>query len=700
MMNASFPLTDENKKKEKWQSAWRRVPYAVAPATLLLLAFALGTIYFSHYEGTPANYQEFMGPAVMVASGRGFINPNLEALPELKAFLTPLPSLTERPPIDCFDPATLPAVVPQLPVEGYQIRHQYLFYTVAAVWKLTGISWSALAPLYGLFYAFSAMAFYALFRLAVSRPTAFLGSLLLVFSPMQLNNLLRLRDYAKAPFLLAAIAIAIFLLQRTVSRRALFGWAAAAGVVLGVGYGFRQDTFIAMPAISVVLLFFLGGIQHPWRIRLASVAVAWAAFYAASFPAQREMDASEKYHHLVQGLCGIYDGRLGAGGVPYTVVHRYFDIETIGIFQTYTKHREGAFRTIELSTQDYEDVGRDYSRELFGAFPADFLLRSWMAVRRTIDEMGADPGAAAPRGVANPWMDKLATGRAYLHAALVRYSHYGVPLALLLVAAFHLRRAFGLFFLLCFFGGYAAIQFAGRHNFHLQFVSLIAMLFLLERGWTLLRTAKRPTWNPTPPWRIPELQRCTFFAVAFLLLLFVPLSLARVYQQHHMQMLLQNYSSAPLQALECHDVPEADTRVSVTLSRSDGSALFNAPPRETGFDAAYLMAEFDTTRGPINGWVEYAASQFDFAPDWDFVLTITQSGTTRIFFPVYAFHRPATPTLRETSSYFRGLVLPASNRAKLVRVAEVQNAQQYPLWLTATLAPEWETQALFQRRTR
>lgn len=282
-------------------------------------------------------------------------------------------------------------------------------------------------------------------------PGPFFGTLLLIFSPMQLNNLLRLRDYAKAPFLLAAMAIALFLLRPTLSRSGLIGWAAAAGLVLGVGYGFRQDTFIAMPALTIVLLLFAGQARElGWRARLAGVAACWTLFCAASFPALREMGESCKYHYLVQGLCGIYDGRLGAGEAPYAVVHRYFDVESTDVFQAYTKQREGKFRALELFTKDYEDV----------------------------------------------------------------------------------------------------------------------------------------------------------------------------------------------------------------------------------------------------------ASQFDFAPGWDFEVPRTGSGTTRVFFPVYASYRPATQSTCETSSYFRGLAMSPVDRARLIGVAEVREAERFPLWLTATLAPGWETQPLYQQRTR
>ncbi len=685
------------------RTMWR----TLIPAGLALLAFATGTLYFSHYSGTPANYQHLMGPAVMLASGHGFVNPDLEALPELKAFLTPPPSLTELPPVDRFDPATLPELIPQLPVEGYQIRHQYMFYTIAAIWKFAGISWSVLAPLHGLFYAATAAALYGLFCLALPRSWAIFGVLVLIFSPMQLNNLLRFRDYAKAPFLIVAIFVAGYLMLRPLSRRGLYFWAGLAGLAMGLGYGFRQDTLIALPALSAVLLFFVHspGV-HPWPRRLACAGLCWGAFYLGSFPAQREMDASEKYHHLVQGLCPIYDGRLGAGDVPYTVVHRYFDLETTGIFQAYTKPREGAFRALELSTRDYEDVGRDYARELFYTFPADFVLRAWMAVRRTIDEMGADPDAPAPRAVESPWLLSLAAARARLHALLVRYAHYGVPLLLLCLAARDLRPAFGWLFLLCYFGGYAAIQFAGRHNFHLQFVSLFAMLCLLERSLRITQALVRRGEGRTVLLESlahlsrTHAMRAAMFAAVFLAGLFGPLWLARVWQQHQVRGLFDAYVVAERAPLRLQRDSGSEGWQTVSLWRADASPVFASPPRETGFDAAFLMAEFDTASGPVTARIEYTASQFDFAPGWVLELPKTSSGSTRVWFPVYAFYSPGRHGQRETTSFFRGLEIREEEAARLLGVEEMLHPEQYPLWLSARLAPDWRGQPLYQRRTR
>ena len=52
--------------------------------------------------------------------------------------------------------------------------------------------------------------------------------------------------------------------------------------------------------------------------------------------------------------------------------------------------------------------------------------------------------------------------------------------AIVAAAAYELRVALFLLFFLMYFGGYPAIQFAARHYFHLEFITLGALGLLLQ----------------------------------------------------------------------------------------------------------------------------------------------------------------------------------------------------------------------------
>src|SRR5262245_30275883 len=79
----------------------------------------------------PNFYQVHFGPAVMMACGRGYVSPQVDASPSLAAFLR-----LQRDTISCADlPLDLPVVNPT----SFQRASKYLFWTCAAVWRVAGI---------------------------------------------------------------------------------------------------------------------------------------------------------------------------------------------------------------------------------------------------------------------------------------------------------------------------------------------------------------------------------------------------------------------------------------------------------------------------------------------------------------------------------------------------------------------------------
>jgi len=233
-----------------------------------MVAGFVGAAYQGAMPRTAHFFQELFGPAVMFAAGHGWKNPDLDELPALHAFLHPPMPAAHPPAIDRFDVASLPAEVAVLPWDNFQLRQRYLIYAVGVTWRLFGVSWSALTPLYALMYGVSAALLYGIFRLGAARAIAAALTLLLVFSPIQLDNLVRLRDYSKAPFILAAILLLGYMLRHRLTPRRLAAIALLFGVVTGIGSGFRMDVVMCLPAFVVVLLFFTRvRAERPWRAR-------------------------------------------------------------------------------------------------------------------------------------------------------------------------------------------------------------------------------------------------------------------------------------------------------------------------------------------------------------------------------------------------------------------------------------------------
>ena len=133
----------------------RRTDALIAGA-ILALGIALGAVYHKAYDdaGGPQDLpkREF-GAAVAMACGHGFANPGYVLTPALDAFLT---NRTDR--MACSD---LPAALPPMDLNATQRLYRYLMMSAGLVWRVTGVSWPGLAPLYALAYGATLAAAYA-----------------------------------------------------------------------------------------------------------------------------------------------------------------------------------------------------------------------------------------------------------------------------------------------------------------------------------------------------------------------------------------------------------------------------------------------------------------------------------------------------------------------------------------------------------
>jgi hypothetical protein len=246
-----------------------RLTEAAVVVAIIVVSTLLGVRVVQTYRAAgfaPSFYQPAFGPAVMLACGQGFRNPDTRELPPLAAFLS------EQD--DRFDCAALPATPATLPLDNFQTASRYLELAVGLLWTIVGVSWSRVAILSGLLFGFVAALTYALLRLGLSRPFA-LGLLIpAATSTPNFDLLPHLRDYAKGPFLLAIIFILGWLVTRRVDRRRVFQLSVLAGAVIGVGLGFRTDLAIAILPMVVTLATLL-----PSQVAAAS---GWSRFCCSS----------------------------------------------------------------------------------------------------------------------------------------------------------------------------------------------------------------------------------------------------------------------------------------------------------------------------------------------------------------------------------------------------------------------------------
>ena len=169
---------------------------------LFVGSFAVSQLAMQGFRAAGARpffYQSNFEPAVMMACGRGFVTSPTRPL-ALTEFLN-----VQRNDFDC---AQLPAAMTELPVtSAANANWYYLYGTAAAVWKFTGVSWTALDRVGSAMSATGAVFLYGLFRLISGAGLAAAIALVLTLSPANLTHLLSLRDYSKAPFVLGGVLI-------------------------------------------------------------------------------------------------------------------------------------------------------------------------------------------------------------------------------------------------------------------------------------------------------------------------------------------------------------------------------------------------------------------------------------------------------------------------------------------------------------
>src|SRR6267154_1107559 len=143
----------------------RRTDAAVASAMVIVAAIGGGASSARDLRlgGRPFFSQTCFEPAVMVACGKGFVISQPQP-PALQDFLF---EKTDR-----FSCDELPRDL-KVGTDGLVQRPwRYLMTSVAVAWMALGISWSGLAPLFGVFYGATAALAYALFRLLAGRIAA------------------------------------------------------------------------------------------------------------------------------------------------------------------------------------------------------------------------------------------------------------------------------------------------------------------------------------------------------------------------------------------------------------------------------------------------------------------------------------------------------------------------------------------------
>jgi hypothetical protein len=643
-------------------------------AALVALLFAStavwGTVYWNRSLQAgrqPEFYQSYFEPAVMMACGRGFVL----AHPPVPAVADFLARKTDRLPCDA-----IPQSAGLSDYGVYQRIWLYLMLTVALTWKVLGVSWSGMGPLFGGLFGATIVSAYGVFRVGMGRVVSLLGAAALSVSAIHLQNLPHLRDYAKAPMTIALIGLLFAMVVKPPSWRRLLTVAGAYGLVLGVGYGFRTDFLALIPVFFVVLFAFVpGGWLRNLSAKCAAAVLCLAVFTASAWPviATVRRGGGCQWHTVLLGLSDrpFNDSLMIAPG-PYSFGHAYSDSLVYAMTTGFARRVQPDVGYINYCSPQYDAATGRYLATLAGTFPADVVTRTVASIEQVVQTpfRWADtplPGFAA-------WFYKL---RFLLLRPLRGTGILFVGLALASLTAADLRLGlFGLF-VVSYFGGYPMLQFDVRHYFHLEMLTWWAIGFVVQQ--VVIRARRdgiRGVWRTGPDQR-PQLnwRRAAVTLMAVVAGAASVSWVVRSYQQRVVARLFHAYAEAP----------KEQVRLGPIVSGVFYPVSIEHPPDSYPYPVDVIEVEADAAAcGPR------AVATFRYREkEIEFTHTVAiaaghEAGTTRVFEPVYA--------------RFEGVEFADAGPGCVTSVFRLSDPDRLPVLLSATLAAGWERDALYQRR--
>jgi hypothetical protein len=663
----------------------RRRPDAAIAATVFAAAMAVGVLYcraFERSKAPPEPWVKELGAAIAFACGRGYGDPGYAPSPAVMAFL--------EKQIDRVSCTNLPENAAIGPPNFTQRLYRYMTLSAGLTWRLFGASWASLALLFGVLHGASAAAAYGLFRLATRRMPALALTLIVTLSPIQLRYLPQLREYAKAPFILALMLILGLLVMRPFSRRRMFALAIGYGAVMGIGLGFRNDLLIqVLPFVATVALFLPVPLRAHLKAKCTALVLSAVTFVVCAWPIiNAYRSGSNTGHVALLGLMTHFDAPLGVTASVYDWGSPYDDgfvIKVIGSYAERVHHRPVA----ELSSA-YERSAIEYLLLIAWHWPADLLIRAYASVLRIVElpfQIRAYTTAAPPilAGGSLGWLYAAWDG------VLSRLSGIGMPLtavAIVAVASADIRVAAWLLASLMFFAGYPAVQFDARHFFFLEVIPWLALAVVAEAACRVLVTARNVRAAAVGASELlPPVRRAVTFAVVSILVMVGAVAGLRSYQQRRVAALIERYLEAPTDTLTLSRRQVGDRRVLLAADELNdatraGVAVHYLVVEVARPNCVRLLAPVTFRYVAMNGYTDLSQRIYVPVPDAD--------APFRLFFPVYS-----SPGAR-----FAGLELNEADGGCIVSVRRVRDLDRMPVLLNLTLPPDWQQAKLYQTLTK
>lgn len=447
---------------------WRRRLAGLAIVLVVVAGASTVGQRFLAAKGAVTMFSWELGPAVMVACGAGFLQP-IETAP-LREFLS-----RTRDGISCDAVDRQGATQPALFASG----ERYAIHAAGLALRFGGLSWRTLDAYQGLLFGLTMGLAYGIFRLVAGSALAALGTVVLVWSD-QVLALLSFRDFGKAPAFFALWLVLGWMVSRNIERTSpkLLTSAALAGLLVGIGIGFRIDVLVFVPAILAVVLLAVPGFD---RRSLGTKALAGALFILVSLgigaPILAPMsNGSNSSHVVVLGLMREFTRNLGLEPPSYDVGDHYSDSQAFSLITAHAGRGNDGGAGPRFLSPGYDAAGTQFVAEMARRFPADAMVRALGATAQAIRY----PFDGASRGEylrivpfnESPVFRAIGLARSAALKAVEGWALMFAGLVLVVVALRSARIGAVGTGLVIYFCGYSMLQFSRRHSFHLDLVAI------------------------------------------------------------------------------------------------------------------------------------------------------------------------------------------------------------------------------------
>lgn len=707
---ASDSLREES--PAAFRPAGSRMRLCALEVLIVLLMFAFGAVTAFVYLGKAraeqagvAGIELLYGPAVMMAYGYGYISPDLQKYPELRAFLR---NQRQDLPRDL-----LPDIIEEADSEVAEY-HRYLLYAVAASWKIFGVSWKSLEPLLALMAGWCAVAVYGLMRLGMNRILSVVLTFLVAASPGMLCVITDPRDFSKAPFLLSILMGIGWILRAGMTPGTLALAACLSGLLTGAGMGFRQDVAVFAPLVLAALCV------APCRkkgtfffARVFSLLVFIVCFLASGWPMLTRMEGGAgPDHHIIQGFSRKHSGNLGVESPVYETLASSMDNY---VFASVYSHQQRTspetFQRFTYNSPAHEVASRHWLLEVIRMFPGDLLARGYGAALHMVEYGNAYPPLTL---AGHSWMPYLLPVHQAFADHMRRFGLVYAAALLLLVGGRSVLVALVMLAVALYACGYVAMQCEYRHTFHLTFVPFwIVGCLLYTLGKAVL--ARLRHGPGITAWK-PILLRVVLVAGLVPLLLVTPLVVLRAYQSETLQPVKEAYASPKLVPVPVTREERPGWTVFAVRPQPGEEAVVSGGVYGSDLNALYdcVSLLWDEDRRSGNTRTRYLALAFEEIPagtpllvlydtpiPWnDFTQMLAVGGAPgdygakTYFFPVYELFMHGEGV--HARNRFTGVALPASVAEHVLGLYEVDDIRDFRLLLHVTKTAAFETTPWYQ----